>query len=100
MSWGNGLFTKPAKKGCIEFCHEGFVIINPNIFFMEQFEGWFLKSSKRHGTWGHRPGRDLHPVAGRRIFKMVFEIICGPSLLKFFQAENFVALAERGSMFI
>ena len=73
------------------------MVVNPNIFFMEQFEGWFLKSSKRHSNWGHRPEHDLHPVKGGRcIFEMVFEIIWGPRLLKFFQAEYFVALAGSG----
>ena len=30
-------FTEPAKKRCVEFSHRGFVMINPNIFFMKHF---------------------------------------------------------------
>ena len=35
----------------------------------------------------------MHAVAGCRIFKVMFEIVCGPWALEFFQAENVVALA-------
>ena len=70
------------------------MVVNPKIFFMEQFEGGFLKSSKRHGNWGHRPECDLHTVARCRIFKMVFEIIDRPRLLKFFQASVLLWLGE------
>ncbi len=42
---------------------------------------------------GHHPKRDLHSVTGRGVFKIVFEIIRRPGLLKFFQAEDFDAFA-------
>ena len=31
-------FAESAKKGCIEFSHGGFVVINLDIFFVELFE--------------------------------------------------------------
>ena len=87
-------FAEPAEKRCIKFNDGGFVVVNPDVFFVEQFEGWFLNSSKRQSNRGPRPEHDLHPVVGRGIFKVVFEIVGGPRLLEFFQAEYFVALAS------
>ena len=86
-------FAEPANKGCIKFSHGGFVIINPYIFFVEQFQGWFLDNAERHGNRGHHAECNLHSVAGCKIFKVVFEIVCGPGLLEFFQAKYFIALA-------
>ena len=48
---------------------------------------------ERHYNRSHYPERNLHAVAGGRIFKVVFEIVGGPWLLKFFKAEDFVAFA-------
>ena len=69
------------------------MIFNPNIPFVEHFHGRLFEHAEGHGFWGHHPERDLHSVAGSGIFKMVFEVIDGPGLLKFFHAEYFVALA-------
>ena len=69
------------------------MVVDPNIFTMEQFHGRFFENVKRHCNRSHYPECDLHAVADSGIFKVVFEIVCGPGLLEFFQAENFVALA-------
>ena len=86
-------FAKPTEEGSIELSHRGFMVVDPYIFAVEHFHGRFLENVERHCNRSHNPERNLHAVAGGRIFEVVFEVVCRPWLLKFFKAEDFVALA-------
>ena len=70
------------------------MVVDPYIFAVKQFHCWFLENVEQHCNRSHYPERNLHAVMGGGIFKVVFEVVRGPWLLKFFKAEDFVALAS------
>ena len=86
-------FAKPTKERCIEFCHRGFMVVDPYVFAVEHFHGRFLENGERHCNRSHDPERNLHAVTHGRIFEVMFEVVRGPWLLKFFKTKDFVALA-------
>ena len=87
-------FAKPTEEGSIELSHRGFMVVDPYIFAVEHFHGRFLEDVERHRNQSHDPESNLHAVACGRIFEVMFEVVRGPWLLKFFKAEDFVALAS------